>query len=453
MRVIPILLLSLAAGVLGGVVAVSVMVEKPKGADTSMRLEEAVAHVLPSVVTFKLRENTEPFSVYNADYLSRIFESRRFYSAAGVCVAPGGVIATNAHVVSEFRDLYAITHDGRTYSAKPLAVFPELDLAFVTIARELQPIEPCQTDTVKPGRIVFSVGTPFELPGSVSFGVISALHRGRIGFSSVEDYIQTDAAINPGSSGGPLCDLDGRLVGVNSAIYSLDSRGSNGIGFAVPAYLLKAVLDKTLASRPVGGSWLGLRPDTLTFEKASEAGYDSSVGTWLSGVIDNSPAAIAGFQAGDILIALDGEPIESPFALRASLYVREPGEKVSIEVFRRGQRLTLTATLGKSSKDDPVRMFVPELAASAEKPDESDLFRYNIEGGAQLDYLEYKGLAWRLGLRSGDIVTRVNGKRFGTLPELRNLLARAIEGGKLGVTFIEARSGVERENSTEITNQ
>ncbi|GAB4160706.1 MAG: serine protease HtrA [Planctomycetota bacterium] len=450
MRTLMLIFIALVAGTAGGWLAARYLPGQGNVTPPIPDLSSVVESVLPSTVTFKLRENSEPFTVFSADYLSRVFESRRFYSAAGVCVAPNGIIATNAHVVSEFRDLFAITHDGRTYSAKPVAVYPELDLAFVSIPAELVPLQPCQSDKVKPGMPVFSVGTPFELPGSVSFGVVSALHRGRIGFSSVEDYIQTDAAINPGSSGGPLCDTNGKLVGVNSAIYSLDSRGSNGIGFAVPAYLLFAVLEKTLASRPVGKAWLGLRPDTLSFEKAAQAGYDSINGALVAGVLKGSPAENSGFKVGDVLISIDGKPIQSPFSLRALLYVREPGERVRFGLMRAGRRMEISVVLGENSVDDPARMFISDLSASVEKPDEGDLFHLGLTGGAQLDYIEYKGLAWELGLRSGDIITHVNGSRFSTLPELEGLVARAKEGGSISVTFIEIKSGTERKNSAEI---
>ncbi|MDZ7816889.1 MAG: trypsin-like peptidase domain-containing protein [Planctomycetota bacterium] len=394
-----------------------------------------------------MKANENPFRLL--EDITNITAEKKIYSAAGVAVAEGGVIATNAHVVSDFKDFYVTTYDGRTYAGKPIRVLHALDIAFVRIEEDLPPVPLCQYDKVSRGRTVFSVGTPFRLPFSVSTGVISATHRGRVGFSDIEDYIQTDAAINPGSSGGPLCDLDGNLVGLNSSIYSLDSRGSNGIGFAVPSYLIEAVLDNSLEGRPVGDATLGVRPSVLDFDDMIRTGYDSTRGALIEGVLDGSPAQASGIRPDDVIFAVDGMTTSTPFVLRALIFVRDPGETVRLGVFRDGAKLEIPVVLGRIDPTDPPRMYILELEASVEKPDAATIARYNLGNlpcAAQVDYFQYKGLAHQVGLDSRDVIIAVNDKEFSTLTELRELVSTAISRGYIKIRFIDSDSGTETEH-------
>jgi serine protease Do len=214
---------------------------------------------------------------------------------------------------------------------------------------------------------------------------------------------------------------------------------------------LSAVLDKVLKGETAGQAWLGLRPAVLEFDDAARLGYPSVAGVLVAGLPQGSPAAVAGVVADDIITGIDGTALDSPFTLRALLYVRSPGDRVTLEVFRGGVTRKVKVELKAVDANDPPRLYSEEFGASVEKPDEATLFRFGLRSGAEVDYFDHRGTAWKLGLRSGDIVTKVNGEGFSTLVEFRELFLRARTTGTVSVIYIESISGVERESRIEIT--
>jgi len=436
-----------AALAAGAALAIFAGALRPRAAGIEARLVKAVERVLPSTVSIHLREE-RPAPLF-LEELSRLLEGRRFHTAAGVAVREGGYVLTNAHVVREFEDFYVVTRSGKVLSAKPVGMADAYDVALIKVEEDLPPVEFCRFDNVKVGRFVFSVGSPYDLPFSVSVGVISALHRGRLGFCTVEDYLQTDAAVNPGSSGGPLCDLDGRLVGINSALYSLKS-GSNGINFAVPVYLLKPLIDKMIEGRPAVEVYLGAHfrpPDISDLQRAL---LDEARGATAYKVYSGSPAEAAGLKKGDVVLEMDGEPVATPWSLRARLLVKRPGDGVEFLVARGAKRLKLKVELSARDERDPPSLYVEALGMLAERPDDETLARAGAEFGAVVDSADYGGTAYMLGLRSGDVILEVNGRRFRTLSEFAALAEEAVNGGEIRVRYYSATDSIEKESSTRI---
>ncbi|MFA4987819.1 MAG: trypsin-like peptidase domain-containing protein [Candidatus Brocadiia bacterium] len=433
-----------------GAIGASLVTPVP-GQDIQARLVKGVHKALPSVVAFHLKKELLSEGDTLFERLSSLFAQEKFSYASGVAIRQGGFILTNAHVVTDFKSYYATTYNGRILTARTVASEPELDIAVVKVDEDLPAIELCQFDKVEPGQFVFSVGTPYRLPFSVSFGIISALHRDRLGFPEVvvEDYIQTDADINPGSSGGPLCDLDGRLVGMNTAQFSLRT-GSNGINFAVPASLIVQLIDKMIAGKPAARAYLGAHLGPLDFRSAALAGLDSVRGCVVLETYADSPARKAGLVPGDIVISADGSPVISPFSLVALAYVKSPGDKVMLELQRAGKRMSIVVTLGAVDVGDPPRMSLPELGATVEKPDAETLARLRVKYGAIVDFVDPEGVAMKLGIKSGDVIVAVGGTTFNTLAELAAAVADSAVKGEVRVRFISASTGVETENSLKL---
>ncbi len=444
MKTAYLLVVAAMIGAIAGTICCLLVVKKAVEPDFELRLEKAVNKVLPCTVSLHPQES--PVSLFGS--IRKLADGGEFRSAAGVAVRKGGYVLTNAHVVAQFKTIYATTRSGKTHAAKVVSSVPDFDVALLMIPEDLPVVEPCQKDKVRVGRIVFSVGTPYELPFSVSLGVISSLNRGRLNFSAYEDFLQTDAAINPGSSGGPLCDLDGKLVGINTAQFSLKS-GSNGINFAVPVYLLQPIIDKMIQKRTDIATYLGVsaRPENL--DDLRKAGLDNARGVVIYKVQKGSPAYKAGVRAGDILVAIDGSEIASPFELRALVLVREPGDTLRFSVIREGKPVEIAVVLSASDPSDPPFLIVPSLEALFEKPDDEVLRVVAAQFGAELARAEFGGLAAKLGLESGDVILTVNGRSFATLAEFSAVVGQAVAGGSLRIRYYCAADKTEKEASRE----
>jgi Do/DeqQ family serine protease len=265
---------------------------------------------------------------------------------SGVIVGADGVILTNNHVVEAAAEVKVSLQDGRELEARVLGTDPRTDLAVLKVADGALPRAAFgNVDDLQVGDVVFAIGNPFGLGGTVTMGIVSALGRGRLGITDVEDFIQTDAAINPGNSGGALINARGELIGINTAIFS-QSGGSNGIGFAIPVDMARAVLDSILEHGRVVRGYAGLYMQEVTPEIAHAFGLDAVAGVLVADADPNGPAARAGLRRGDILVSAAGRPIESLDDLRNRLARLKPGDRVPLQVVREGRRLDLTLTLG-----------------------------------------------------------------------------------------------------------
>jgi serine protease Do len=264
---------------------------------------------------------------------------------SGVIVTKNGYILTNNHVVDGASEVKVTLPDGREFTAKVIGRDPKTDVAVVKINADNLPTVPlADSDKVEVGDVVLAVGNPFGVGETVTKGIVSATQRGDMGIENYEDFIQTDAAINPGNSGGALVDIDGRLIGVNTAIMSR-SGGSQGVGFAIPSDLARDVMQSLIAYGHVTRGYLGVSIQDVTPELADEFHLKDMHGALVSDVLPDSPAAKAGFKDGDVVMDFNGKKVADRRHLQLVVADTQPGSTVPVEILRNGDKQTLNVTV------------------------------------------------------------------------------------------------------------
>ncbi len=263
---------------------------------------------------------------------------------SGVILSDQGYILTNHHVIRGADAIQVSLRDGRMAQAKVVGSDPETDLAVLKIElKKLPTITLGHSERMRVGDVVLAIGNPFGVGQTVTMGIVSATGRNRLGINTFENFIQTDAAINPGNSGGALVDAEGRLVGINTAIFSR-SGGYQGIGFAIPVSMAQAVLEDILKhGRPLRG-WLGIEAHEINPDIARALGLKSTDGVVITGIARNSPAHRAGLQPGDVIRAIDGKKIATGSDALVVISSRRPGSKLNLSVVRDGKETTVEVT-------------------------------------------------------------------------------------------------------------
>ena len=266
---------------------------------------------------------------------------------SGFIISKDGLIVTNNHVVDGADTVNVKLSDGRSYDAKVLGADPMTDVALLKIEADvdLPALQFGESNDMRPGDEVFAVGNPFGLGGTVTSGIVSATSR-NINSGPFDDYIQTDASINRGNSGGPLFNNAGQVVGMNTAIYSPDG-GSVGIGFAVPSDMVQKVVTDLEKDGKIDRGWLGVQIRPMTDEVASVLGYDSPKGAVVEAVQPDSPAAKAGLKDGDIITAFGGKDITELRDLTRAVADTNPNQSAKVDVLRKGKSVTLDVTVGQ----------------------------------------------------------------------------------------------------------
>ncbi|SDI48521.1 Do family serine endopeptidase [Paraburkholderia phenazinium] len=266
---------------------------------------------------------------------------------SGVIVSSEGYILTNQHVVDGADQIEIALADGRTTTAKVIGVDPETDLAVLKVnLTNLPTITLGRMDQTRVGDVVLAIGNPFGVGQTVTMGIVSALGRNHLGINTFENFIQTDAAINPGNSGGALVDVNGNLLGINTAIYSR-SGGSLGIGFAIPVSTARSVLESIITTGSVTRGWIGVEPQDVTPEIAESFGLDQKSGAIVAGVLKNGPADRAGIKPGDILVSVDGQDITDTTRLLNLIAQIKPGTNAKIHLVRKNHEMDLDVMIGK----------------------------------------------------------------------------------------------------------
>jgi serine protease Do len=281
-------------------------------------------------------------------------EYRQRGLGSGFIVSADGVILTCNHVVQDAQAVKVILPDGSEYAANVIGADPKTDIAILRVKadRPLPALPLGDSDGLRVGEWVLALGNPFSegLSGTVTAGIVSAMGRSRIGLTDYEDFIQTDAAINPGNSGGPLVNLHGEVVGLNSAIAGR-SGGSQGVGFAIPVNIAKMVKESILTDGRVVRGWLGIYLGELTDELREAFKIDANQGVLVQQVQKDSPAEKAGVLDGDVILELNGKPVEDVSSLRFRIAEMRPGTEVMLTLLRDGRRVSVTATLEELEAD------------------------------------------------------------------------------------------------------
>jgi Do/DeqQ family serine protease len=366
---------------------------------------------------------------------------------SGVVVRANGIIVTNNHVIDGMDEIRVALADKRQYPAQIVLADPRTDLAVLKInpgARALPVVRIGDSDNLKVGDIVFAIGNPFNVGQTVTHGIVSALSRGSVGIGDYQFFIQTDAAVNPGNSGGALINMNGELIGINTAIYSR-SGGSNGIGFAIPVTMVKSILNGVNAGKIVR-PWLGVGGTAVTSENAKALRLDRPVGVLLSRVAVNSPAARAGLVAGDVIYAVDGKEVGDEDALRFRIATKQPGQSAIITLIRSGAAKNVTATL-VAPPENPLRDVTVlrgnHLFNGVQVANLSPAFAQELggqfpeRGVIALDFVPGAPAA-RFGLvQQGDILEQINGADIASVKQLQAIMAQTPGG----LTYRLSRGG------------
>ncbi len=342
-------------------------------------------------------------------------------SGSGVIIQSDGLIVTNNHVIEDADEIMVLLSDKREFIGTVVGTDPKTDLALVRInAKELPTIPWGNSSKLQVGEYILAVGNPFGLTQTVTMGIVSAVGRANIGLADYEDFIQTDAAINPGNSGGAMVNIQGELVGINTAIFTR-SGGYMGIGFAVPSDMVRSVLGSLLKSGKVVRGWLGVAIQEVTPQIAQGLGLKETKGALVSEVMAGSPAEKAGFQTGDVILSFAGEPVEDTNQLRHIVAKALAGDHVAVEIIRNQEKADLNVIIEiqpndlfvKKSRSSEPRQKRPVLlggmtvsSLTEELAKEFDLEK--AQQGVVVLTVAPGSPAAESGIRRGDIIMEVN---------------------------------------------
>jgi serine protease Do len=440
----------------------------------SEAFEAAAARITPSVVNIsastkpkagkKLRRRDEQFMEQFRQFFGDEFAERfnmpedgaegpvQQGLGTGVIVDPKGLILTNNHVLGEADEVDVRLQDGRKFKAQIVGRDERSDLAVVKIkANDLVAAKLGESDNLRIGQWVVAAGNPFGLDNSITAGIISAKGRSIIGGGQYEDFIQTDAAINPGNSGGPLVNLEGEVVGINTAIFSR-SGGYMGIGFAIPISMAKGVMESLINSGKVVRGWLGVGIQNLSEGLAQSFNYSGTDGALVGHVEPTGPAAKAGLKQGDIIVALSGDKLKDVNQLRNRVAAIKPGSKVELDYIREGKKETVSVVIGElpsqpgKGKADEDSQEEAESAIGIVVEDITPQVARRLgttrKSGVVVMQVRPNGIGAQAGLSPGDLVVSVDGKLIKDAEEFRAAVKKA--DLEKGARVVVETQGMER---------
>jgi len=433
---------------------------------------DVIEAVLPAVVNISVSglarpqaNPTSPGANNFEDFLRRFFERQNYPGSreapprqgvqrvqgmgSGFIIAPEGYIVTNHHVIHAASEITVTLGDGTRLEAELVGSDPKTDLAVLKVEFE-EPLPYAsfgKSDDTRVGDWVIAIGNPFGLGGSATTGIVSA--RGRdIRSGPFDDFLQIDAPINRGNSGGPLFDLNGRVIGINTAIFSPNG-GNVGIGFAIPSKLAESVVEELRTTGRVERGWLGVTIQPVDEEIAEGLGFDGEAGALVASVVPGSPAERAGLRPGDVIIGFAGTEVTSPKALTRQAAMVKPGTETEIEVWRDGEHATFDVAMGRSPSDP-----VAARADTHEKkarlgislaeltPEGRERFRIgDAVKGALIVKVDPAGPAAAKGLRPGDVIVGIGRKAVDDVNAAMRAIEAAIEDGRANIVLRVARGG------------
>jgi Do/DeqQ family serine protease len=350
---------------------------------------------------------------------------------SGVIVDPSGFVVTNHHVIEGLTEVKVALADKREFEADIVLRDPRTDLAVIKIkgSEPFKALELGDSDALEVGDLVLAVGNPFGVGQTVTSGIVSALARTQVGVSDYQFFIQTDAAINPGNSGGALIDVNGKLIGVNTAIFS-QSGGSHGIGFAIPANMVKVVVASAKGgSKSVRRPWFGGKLQAVSSDLTESLGLDRPTGALVASVVDKSPAAEAGLKAGDVILSVDGQTVDDPDGFGFRFATKPLGGTASLSVLRAGKKIVVPVKLSPAPESRPRDTVVLKgrwPLAGATVMNASPAVAEEISAEIGLDGVVVADVApgsqaAELGLKKGDVILNVDDNPVKSTRELEKL--------------------------------
>jgi len=433
--------------------------------ELSNAFSAAAKQAMPAVVSIKVEKAVEvaafespfgyndPFGSYGDDFLRKFFGERmpqqqgetprKFHQegqGSGFIISKDGYILTNNHVVGDVDKITVELQDGRIFNnAKLIGTDPDSEVALIKIDGDNFPVLPMgDSEKIDIGDWVIAIGNPFGLNETVTVGVISAVGRSNVHIAAYEDFIQTDAAINPGNSGGPLINLDGQVIGINTAIMSR-SGGYMGIGFAIPINMARSIEQQLKSGGKVTRGYLGLLGQDITPDMAELLKLKSDQGVIVAQVEPGSPAEKAGLQTHDVILELNGKTIESYDAFRNKVAMLAPNSKADLLILRDSKRRTITVTLGER----PTQLAAQDSREQGQPAQEAlgmevqtlnkelaQRFGYALADGVIVAAVAPGGPAAEVGIQPGDLIQSVNQQTISTVDDFEKAVAHT-KGNKM----------------------
>ncbi len=357
-------------------------------------------------------------------------------------------ILTNSHVVANAEKIRVRLQDGREFDASVKGSDPKTDVAVIEIKQGgLQKLALADSSKLEVGEWVVALGNPFGLSHSLTVGVVSAKGRTSLGLNDYEDFIQTDAAINPGNSGGPLVNLDGEVVGINTAIFSR-SGGYMGVGFAIPINLARAIAKQLIEKGEVTRGYLGVIIQALTPELAESFGIDQTQGILIAQVSDDSPADKAGLKQGDIIVAYNGKPVTDVGGFRNRIALTSPGTREQITIIRGSKRKNVNVTIGKLTDD---KLLASDSSHSSDEiglsvqtitPELAQQFGVEAGEGVVVTAVTPGSIAAQGGIRPGTVIMQVNQQPVKNAVQFKRIVGEALDDKRL--LLLVKRDGVQQ---------
>ena len=410
--------------------------------DVAKKVSPAVVYISVEQTVKGQQQVPDQFrDFFGDDFMRRFFGNpdqprKQRGLGSGFIISKDGYILTNNHVVEKADKVKVTLADKRELNAKVVGTDPKTDVAVIKIDGENFPTAPLGDSTkIAVGDWVIAIGTPFGLAQTVTAGIISAEGRTNIGImdGGYEDFIQTDAAINPGNSGGPLVNIEGEVIGINTAIFS-QSGGYQGIGFAIPIDMAKNIKDSLITKGKVVRGWLGVRIQDLTADMAKRFELKDTTGSLVSEVLKGGPAEKAGLEVGDVIIAFDGKAVDNTNTLRNLVAQTAVDKKAPVLVIRNGQEKTIDVTIGEQEAGMQANAGKsPEVAAKSGlsvqelTPDIAEQLGYGNDRGVVISDVAQGSAAADAGLRRGDLIKEVNRTPVRSLKDYDKAMAAVAE--------------------------
>ncbi|NCO53086.1 MAG: DegQ family serine endoprotease [Deltaproteobacteria bacterium] len=435
---------------------------------TGQAFREVAKRVSPAVVYIQVEkkvEAAETLNPFNSPFGEEFF--RRFFGqpphgempgqkpqqrqprrkslgqGSGFLISPDGYIMTNNHVVGDADQVTVTLLDGREYRADIVGTDPPTDVAIIKIDESDLPfLRPADSDQLEVGDWVLAFGNPFGLSHTLTAGIVSAKGRSGIGLNDYENFIQTDAAINPGNSGGPLVDLDGKVVGMNTAIFSR-SGGYMGIGFAIPINMAQKIREQLVENGSVTRGQLGVYIQDMNKTLAESFGLKEGKGILISQVIEGSPAQKGGLKQGDVVLEMGGQEVGKVADFRNRISFTSPGSKIKLLLLRNGKKETLTVEIGELKTDAKGQSAasgkLSKLGLSLQEltDDLAEKFGYQGQPGVLVTDVEPGSAAEKAGIGRGDLIQEVNRAAVKTPAEVR----KAVEENQRSSLLLLVRQG------------
>jgi len=385
----------------------------------------------------------DPFEQFRRFFGQIPHEYKQHGLGSGVIISPDGYILTNNHVVGSADEIHVTLMDKREFTAKVVGKDPKTDLALIKIdtkGDKLPAANLGDSDQLQVGDWVVAIGNPFGFNLTVTAGIVSA--KGRILGGNYDDFIQTDASINPGNSGGPLFDVDGRVVGINTAIYSRTGT-SAGIGFAIPVTLARHIVDQLKSTGRVVRGWLGVEIQEVTADLAQSFGLAKPEGALVASVDKSGPAAKGGIERGDVILTFDGKPVVDEHSLPVLVADTPIGKKVQVDIIRNGKAQKLEVSVGELKEANVQTAKAEEAGGSWGMqvgdltPEIANQFHIQADKGVVIRRVAPDSPAADAGLMAGDVVLEINHEKIGSADEFMSKAKSAKQTKKPALLLVQ----------------